>query len=85
MSQKILLPYYGVKTVMFVQPIFNTLVLKVTVPLCVPESTDIDLFVVPVVHSDACISVITDPFWSGMSFIQGSTVTLHNLFDLSDG
>ena len=63
---------------------FNTIVLKVTVPLCVQGSTDIDLFVVPVVHTDACTSVNTDPFCSGIEFIQGSTWFLHSLFGLSD-
>lgn len=57
-----MLPYYGVRSVTFVQPMFNTIVLKVTVPLCVTESTDIDLFVVPVVPTDACVTVTTAHF-----------------------
>jgi len=59
---QVLMPYYGVRNVTFVQPMFNTRVLKVTVPLCVVGSTDIDLFVVPVAHTDACTSVRTAPF-----------------------
>jgi len=62
---------------------FNTIVLKVTVPLCVTESTDIDLFVVPVVPTDACVTVTTAHFWSGRVFIHGSTVILHSWFGLS--
>jgi len=61
---------------------FNTRVLKVTVPLPVTMSTDIDLFVVPVVPIDACTSVSTAPFCRGIVFIQGSIVTPHNLFGL---
>jgi len=57
-----MLPYYGVSSVTFVQPIFKTIVLNVTVPAWLVGSTDIDLFVVPVVPTDACVTVNTAHF-----------------------